>query len=340
MNPLSRKLRNNYWHLLCHRQEIKDSGDFIRFDWLGEEVVVFNDNGSVIAFNNLCPHRGARIFLRDFGNQPFLCSYHGWSYKNGHLSVPQSQFSSTTDFSSVTLNLLETDWCGDFLFASISPKFSLASQLSEVTPLVEAISHSIFERYDFNRYDYDCNFTIAVENALEPLHVPFVHSSSLGLLKLEHDTDTFSGVNSACYFSIGDTRTRKHLLSLKKYFSTDFQYEGYMSVYLFPFTMLSSTFGYSYSLQSFFPAHDDKTTHFTSRLLTSNLSKLSNINIIEPLFQSTSKINRQVFDEDHLICKRVPLASWSVEPPPLVTRFEERIVHFRRSCKSELMIEG
>jgi hypothetical protein len=163
----------------------------------------------------------------------------------------------------------------------------------------------------------------------------------LGLLKLETDTDTdvFSGVNSVCYFSIGNNRMKKHLLGLKKYFSTNFQYEGYMSVFLFPFTMLSSTFGYSYSLQNFFPAIDKNLSHFTSRLLTSNLCKLSDRSIIEPLFQSSAKMNRQVFDEDHLICQRVPLGSWSVEPPPLVTKFEERIVHFRRSCKSELMTE-
>ena len=112
-----------------------------------------------------------------------------------------------------------------------------------------------------------------------------------------------------------------------------------MSVFLFPFTMLSSTFGYSYSLQNFFPAINENVSHFTSRLLTSKLDKLSDKNIIEPLFQSTAKINRQVFDEDHLICQRVSLASWSVEPPPLVTRFEERIVHFRKNCKSELIAD-
>jgi phenylpropionate dioxygenase-like ring-hydroxylating dioxygenase large terminal subunit len=339
MNILTQKLRNNYWHLLCHKQEIINSGDFVRFDWLGEEVVVYNDNGNLIAFNNICLHRGARIFLKDYGNQPFSCSYHGWSYQNGHIAIPKSQLSSTTDFSSFKLNLLEIDWCGDFLFASISPKFSLSSQLGEITPLVEAISYSVFNRYDFNRYEYGCNFAIAVENALEPLHLPFVHSSSLALLKLEHDTDTFSGVNSVCYFSIGNSRIRKQLLGLKNYFSDNFQYEGYMSIFLFPFTMLSSTFGYSYSLQNFFPAINENSSHFTSRLLTSKLCKLSDRSIIEPLFQSTGKINRQVFDEDHLICQRVSLASWSVEPPPLVTRFEERIVHFRKSCKSELITD-
>jgi phenylpropionate dioxygenase-like ring-hydroxylating dioxygenase large terminal subunit len=341
MDILTQKLKNNYWHLLCHRQEVSNSGDFIRFDWLGEEVVVYNDNGNVIAFNNLCPHRGAKIFLKDYGNQPFSCFYHGWSYQNDHVIVPKSQLSSITDFSSFKLKLFQVAWCGNFLFASISPKFSLVSQLGEVTSLVEEISYSVYDCYDFNRYNYKCNFAIAVENAWEYIHLPFVHSSSLGLLKLETDTDTdvFSGVNSVCYFSIGNNRMKKHLLGLKKYFSTNFQYEGYMSVFLFPFTMLSSTFGYSYSLQNFFPAIDKNLSHFTSRLLTSNLCKLSDRSIIEPLFQSSAKMNRQVFDEDHLICQRVPLGSWSVEPPPLVTKFEERIVHFRRSCKSELMTE-
>ena len=340
MNNLSQSLRNNYWHLLCHRQEVTNSGDFVRFDWLGEEIVIYNDNGNIIAFNNLCIHRGARVFIDDYGNQRFTCAYHGWSYQNGRICAPKSQVASNTNFLSAKLNLIEIDWCGDFLFASIFPQSSLSNQLADCAPIVKAISHSISDRYDFNRYDYKCNWAIAVENALEPIHVPFIHTSSLGQLQLNDGNNNFSKLNSTCYFSIGNNRMRKQLSNLKKCFSTDFQYEGYMSIFLFPFTMLSSTFGYSYSLQNFLPTLNDNLTHFTSRLFTSNLSKLSYSQIVEPLFQSAAKMNRQVFDEDRLICERVPSSSWSVEPHPLATQDEDRILHFRKNCKDELNYRG
>jgi len=56
-------------------------------------------------------------------------------------------------------------------------------------------------------------------------------------------------------------------------FNISDQHEGYQSIYLFPFTMLTSTFGYSYSLQNFFPSQESNKTFFYSRLLKGCLNK-------------------------------------------------------------------
>jgi hypothetical protein len=68
--------------------------------------------------------------------------------------------------------------------------------------------------------------------------------------------------------------------------------------------MLSSTFGYSYSMQSFFPAAEDRRTRFTSRLLTARTRPGSDA-ALDSFFESTGRVNRQVFEEDHAICARV-----------------------------------
>ena len=39
----NRRLRDDYWHLLCHRTELPQAGDFVKLQWLNEEVVLSND---------------------------------------------------------------------------------------------------------------------------------------------------------------------------------------------------------------------------------------------------------------------------------------------------------
>jgi phenylpropionate dioxygenase-like ring-hydroxylating dioxygenase large terminal subunit len=70
---LGTKLFQKYWHMVCHRNELPDDGDFLRFKTPIGDVVVFNDGGDYVAFNNRCAHRGALIYLADFGNQANTC---------------------------------------------------------------------------------------------------------------------------------------------------------------------------------------------------------------------------------------------------------------------------
>ena len=100
--------------------------------------------------------------------------------------------------------------------------------------------------------------------------------------------------------------------------------------------MISSTFGYSYALQNFFPsATNEHETKFTSRLLISKLSSKNAAQILEPFFESTAKINRKVFEEDHEICKLIPRDSWSMEPLKYASEVEAKIDHFRQLCRNE-----
>jgi hypothetical protein len=103
---------------------------------------------------------------------------------------------------------------------------------------------------------------------------------------------------------------------------------------MFPFSMITSTFGYSYSVQNFFPSlRDENTTNFTSRLLTTKLSNEKYDQILSSFFESTININRTVFEEDHEICKLIPRDSWSIEPLKYMSTDEIKINHFRQICR-------
>jgi phenylpropionate dioxygenase-like ring-hydroxylating dioxygenase large terminal subunit len=332
---LDTQLYNDYWHLLCHRRELPAHGDFVRFDTPVGEVVVFNDDGELVAFDNRCPHRGARIYLADHGNQAATCQYHGWTFQKGRMIIPERESFAHCRIETARFNTLPLDWCGDFAFVGATPRQSLYDQLGGVAEVLENVSFNIAGRHDFSRYEFECYWPLAVENALEPYHISMIHPSTLGTLQLEAGENVFDGLNSIWYAPVGHEKTRKKLASLKRFFQLDFQYEGYMSIYLFPFTMLSSTFGYSYSLQHFFPhATNPDRASFTSRLLTTPTSSAAAEAVVKPFLDSTAQVNRKVFDEDHAICKTMPRDSWSTQPLRFASASEAKIAHFRENCRN------
>lgn len=328
-------LVREYWHLVGHRRELLQQGDFVKLQTSLGDIVIFNDAGNILAFDNKCAHRGTLIYQDDYGNQANTCKYHGWSYSGGRLHIPNQDQFLECNIGTASLNFYQVDWCGDFIFVGMEPKASLYDQLGSVATELENISFNIDARSDFSRYEYECYWPIAVENALEPYHIDMVHPNTLAKLKLSAGENFFDGVNSVWRAEIGDRRMGRQLSSIKKLFNIDYQYEGYMSIYMFPFSMISSTFGYSYSLQNFFPsAGFDPFTQFTSRLYTANRASRADGDSLDAFFESTAKINRQVFEEDHSICKLMPKDSWSSEPLKYCSKSEEKIAHFRTSCRN------
>jgi phenylpropionate dioxygenase-like ring-hydroxylating dioxygenase large terminal subunit len=323
-----------YWHLVCHRRELLNDGDFIKFDTIVGDIVLFNDMGNIVAFDNKCPHRGANIYRDDLGNQPASCKYHGWTYRSGRVIVPDMHRFVGCAIETADLNKYRIDWCGDFIFIGVEPRFGLREQLGGVFEQLENISFNIDSCVDLSRYDYECYWAHAVENALEPYHISMVHPETLATLQLEEGENIFDGPNSIWYAPVGNMQVKNKLMKLKNLFNIDYQYEGYISIYIFPFTMISSTYGYSYSLQNFFPAKDGKgTTKFTSRLLTSNVKNERASRMLSSFFESTVEVNKKVFDEDHEICRSLPRDSWSAEPLKFFSELESKIIHFRQTCR-------
>ncbi len=331
---LGKKLFQKYWHMVCHRNELPNDGDFLRFKTPIGDVVIFNDEGNYIAFDNRCAHRGTMIYLSDFGNQPNTCKYHGWSFRSGKLIIPTIEQFKNCNITSADLNRYKLDWCGDFIFVGVSPEKDLYEQLDGVAEYIENISFNISARIDASIYEFECAWPLALENALEPYHISMVHSGTLANLKLKDGSNTFYGCNSVWQSSIGNNRLSNQLVKLGSYFNIDYSYDGYMSIFMFPFTMISSTFGYSYSLQNFFPNQfSPNRTNFMSRFLSCHIKNEHAKKIVQPFLDSSISVNRKIFEEDHDICKLIPADTWSSDPLKYNSEQEVKILHFRELCK-------
>ena len=330
---ISDDLIRSYWHPIAHTSELQNDRDFIRFEIKDFEVLVINDKGNYVAFDNLCPHRGARFFTEDFGNKIVKCLYHGWSYSRGKVNVAGIKTFQVCSIEHAALNEFKIEACGDLLFFAIEPKTTLQAQLGpDVFALLHKVAGDIDERSDFNRYSFECDWPIALENALEPYHIPLIHTDTLATLELGVGVNEFYGENSIWYSPVENEKVAKRLKSLNRFFAATEPFQGYMSIFLFPFSMISSTYGYSYSIQSFFPGASPDAAFFTSRLYPVKNSEPRYKDMTSGFVQSSAEVNRKIFDEDHQICKRISSKSWSTSPPRFTSALEEKLLHFRSVC--------
>ncbi len=70
------------WQIVCHLNDIPETGDWQTLDFLGESlIVVRGEDGEVRAFTNVCRHRGSRIVDGTSGcAKKLICPYHAWTY--------------------------------------------------------------------------------------------------------------------------------------------------------------------------------------------------------------------------------------------------------------------
>jgi phenylpropionate dioxygenase-like ring-hydroxylating dioxygenase large terminal subunit len=76
-----RSLWPRVWQIACREEEIPAPGDFITYEVCDESVIVARvRSGNIIAYHNVCPHRGRRLVSGCGKASLFRCGYHGWMF--------------------------------------------------------------------------------------------------------------------------------------------------------------------------------------------------------------------------------------------------------------------
>lgn len=289
------------WVLLCHRSELAKDGDYVLLTAGSEQALAYNHNGTVIVTDNRCLHRGARVFNGTHGNAPLKCPYHGFQDE----SVLKAQEL--------------TQWVGDWLFAG-DGSTKLENELDAIGPVLAGISEKIGKRHAFDSFPMPCDWKVAVENALEDLHVGSVHPDTFGKLDLKLKEMRRHGRNSVAMYDIGDARTVKGLTAMSKAF-VDVDPSAYFHILLYPNTCISSVGGFSYSVQHYLP--NGGFTQLHTRLYRGKMR--ADAPNISYFFDEAVGFNKTVFAQDSAICARVQ------GDGTYLTEKEKRITWFRES---------
>ncbi len=170
------------WQLVCHLNDIPETGDYFTFDFLGELIVVLRgEDDEPRAFHNVCRHRAARLLDGPSGNclGRITCPYHAWGYDmDGWLvSVPFDREFAKMDSSTKRLAVIEHEVWQGFIFVRLRPGGpSVAEQFQ---PYMDEIAPYRFEELQplgrVTQRPRDANWKTIADNYVDALHIDVAH---------------------------------------------------------------------------------------------------------------------------------------------------------------------
>ncbi|MBY0394279.1 MAG: Rieske 2Fe-2S domain-containing protein [Novosphingobium sp.] len=111
--------------MLAFTAELPRPGDYKAMDVIGLPVLINRDKaGTVRAFLNVCPHRGAPVADEGCGNCPrFSCKYHGWTFgQDGRLiGISDASKFGMADKAELGLRELPAAERAGLIFVSLTP---------------------------------------------------------------------------------------------------------------------------------------------------------------------------------------------------------------------------
>lgn len=173
------------------------------FTLLGEDLVLWCDQGTWRAFRDQCPHRLARLSEGRIAEPGLLeCPYHGWAFTgDGKCDrIPQQVASGSAHNSSrACVKSYATAIAQGLLFVYLGEN---AAQTK--VPIISALEEEPDSWVCLNTFrDLPYDATTLLENVLDSSHLPFTHHKSVGNranaapveLELIHsDKNGFAGV--------------------------------------------------------------------------------------------------------------------------------------------------
>lgn len=300
------RLFSSQWFFVGFTDDLQEPNQFITVDYLGKSVVIKNFDGELKAFLNVCSHRFSKICLKKTGQGPLQCPYHGWTYDKDGLpyAIPRKAQFEDLNPAELKLKSFKIASLGRFLFLHENIAVpSIQEFLGTAYPFLEKVSHAMGQRIDTNTLTIKANWKVVVENTLEEYHVRQVHPQSLYKVEIQASEFNFQGLHSsdAMTFKVKFTDFKK-LPELMH--EREWHVEDYVHQLIFPNMTIASAFGTTIAIQQIIPM-DTETTLFISHVFAAKLSNNEQHFLVKAFNQNAVDFNRQVFEEDRLICEAV-----------------------------------
>jgi phenylpropionate dioxygenase-like ring-hydroxylating dioxygenase large terminal subunit len=167
-----RTLRH-FWHPVAYAQDLV--GAPIGFTLCGRDIVVVRLEGDVVAFDDLCAHRGTKLSLGQVLDNCLLeCRYHGWRYdKNGECVIVPQRPDLASRLKARVRKYLAEERLGMIWVALVDePHFPL--------PDYPQWNEPEYHHVAVPSVDWACSAPRRVENYTDYSHFPILHDKTLG----------------------------------------------------------------------------------------------------------------------------------------------------------------
>jgi choline monooxygenase len=176
-------LRPSWWAVAA-LDEFPHDGGFVTLDHVDGPVILRRSGTAIRGYRNVCPHRLAKLTDRPHGTCAALtCGYHGWQFDDSGATrrIPDAPSFRPLEKGRLGLDCLRVETVGGIVFLAFDPA---------APPVREWLgdeAERIEERFGprtrtLLRVDVDIpvNWKLVVENNLESYHVSTVHAATLG----------------------------------------------------------------------------------------------------------------------------------------------------------------
>ena len=172
------------WQIACREEEILSPGDFVTYEIADELIIVARTNsGQIVAYHNVCPHRGRRLAKGCGRASQFRCGYHGWTFDlegKNVLVQDRHDWDGGLDCEQIDLEHVRVDTWAGFVFIDMREQGESLHEYLETVP--DYLGPYEYERMRYRWYltmHLPCNWKVALEAFMENYHVAATHPQLL-----------------------------------------------------------------------------------------------------------------------------------------------------------------
>jgi phenylpropionate dioxygenase-like ring-hydroxylating dioxygenase large terminal subunit len=167
------KLLLKDWYVICRKDEIDENKILLKYVF-DQEIIIWKKKERIMAWENLCIHRGSRLSLGSINNGILKCAYHGWEYNQEAQCVkipsqPDIKIPKKACVKSYkVIEKMNMVW------------INLSKDTNDFVNIKE-FNESNFNHVASGPYIMNASAPRAIENFLDVAHFPFVHENHLGV---------------------------------------------------------------------------------------------------------------------------------------------------------------
>lgn len=164
----------NDWHVVGHMSALEKTG-IMSARVMGVNVVVWRTvDGAVLAWKDLCLHRGVQLSLGEIvDGDKLMCPYHGWTYDEIGQCVRIPAHPDQTPPEKAKVDAYHAKIERDLVWVCLGEPI-------HATPEFPEWDDETYRRVLCGPYKFKAAGPRIVENFLDVAHFPFVHEHTLG----------------------------------------------------------------------------------------------------------------------------------------------------------------
>ncbi len=163
----------NDWHPVAQAEALLPS-QVIPVRLLGENLALWRSSKGVVAWEDLCPHRGTPLSMGRIEQDRLVCAYHGWTFNESGQCV---RFPAHPDQTPPAKARVYHVYHAQERYGLI---WVCLGQPDQDIPLFPEWEYASFRKILCGPYPCQASGTRFMENFLDVAHFPYVHEGLLG----------------------------------------------------------------------------------------------------------------------------------------------------------------